>query len=271
MLSEYEQETERNIEAWQKGDDSTLRQAINAIMSPVDWATERWVPPDMLRQADDAVSGFVEVLGDAAKWTVSLDGVLEDAHELGIEANSIESLRYIDLEKLDPLAQKYADSNALVAAIEGGGAGLGGVAFIAADVPALLTINLRLTLQIAAVYGFDLRSTEYQPLIMAILNVAASGTPAAKHQALREMSVAGSAFAAHAKYLGRVQGAFSAQNRHVPREIAKQLLGRKLAQMIPLAGAAIGAGVNYWFTGRTADAATMCMRSLNLECRRRQS
>ena len=68
---------------------------------PVDWATERWVPPDMLRQVDDAVSGFVEVLGDAAKWTVSLDGVLEDAHDLGIEVNSIESLRYIDLEKLD--------------------------------------------------------------------------------------------------------------------------------------------------------------------------
>ena len=40
MLSEYEQETERNIETWQKGDDSMLRQAINAVMSPVDWATE---------------------------------------------------------------------------------------------------------------------------------------------------------------------------------------------------------------------------------------
>ena len=85
---------------------------------------------------------------------------------------------------------------------------MGGVAFIAADVPALLTINLRLTLQIAAVYGFDLRSTEYQPLIMAILNVAASGTPTAKHQALREMSVAGSAFAADAKYWGGCKGHF---------------------------------------------------------------
>ena len=271
MLSEYEQETERNIETWQKGDDSMLRQAINAVMSPVDWATEQWVPADVLRQADDTVSSFIKTLGDAAKWTVSLDGVLEDARELGIEANSIESLRSVDLERLDPLAQKYADSNALVAAVEGGGAGLGGMVLIAADIPALLTINLRLSLQIGAVYGFDLRSIEYQPLVMAILNVAACGTPAAKHQALREMSVAGSAFAAHAKYLGRVQGAFSAQNRHVPREIAKQLLGRKLAQMIPLAGAAIGAGVNYWFTGRTADAATMCMRSLNLECRRRQA
>ena len=63
-------------------------------------------------------------------------------------------------------------------------------------------------LQIAAVYGFDLRSTEYQPLIMAILNVAASGTPTAKHQALREMSVAGSAFAADAKYWGGCKGHF---------------------------------------------------------------
>ena len=59
---------------------------------------------DMLRQADDAVSGFGG-LGRRGKVDRFLDGVLEDAHDLGIEVNSIESLRYIDLEKLDPLAQ----------------------------------------------------------------------------------------------------------------------------------------------------------------------
>jgi hypothetical protein len=268
-ISDYERTIETQIEIWRDGDDSWLRQMFNAAMKPVDWVTERVVPPDALRQADDAVAGFFSTLGDAANWTVSLEKVVDAAGDHGVEVESVEDLRRVDLERLDPIAKKFADNGSLVAAIEGGGAGLGGIVLLAADIPALFAINLRVTQQISACYGFDLRDPQFQPLIMAVLNVAACGTGAAKHQALREMSVAGSALASGAHYLGHVSGSFAAQNRSLPREIAKQLLSRKLAQTIPLAGAAVGAGVNYWFTTRTADAAIMTMRSLHLECARR--
>ncbi len=43
----------------------------------------------------------------------------------------------------------------------------------------------------------------------------------------------------------------------------------KLGQLIPVAGAAIGAGVNYWFTEQTARTATMLSRSLYLERKER--
>ncbi len=43
----------------------------------------------------------------------------------------------------------------------------------------------------------------------------------------------------------------------------------KLGQLIPVAGAAIGAGVNYWFTEQTARTATMLFRSLYLERKER--
>ena len=56
---------------------------------------------------------------------------------------------------------------------------------------------------------------------------------------------------------------------HVPREIAKNLGARKLAQLIPVAGAAVGAGVNYWFTDQTAKTAFMLFRSLYLERKER--
>ena len=56
---------------------------------------------------------------------------------------------------------------------------------------------------------------------------------------------------------------------HVPREIAKNLGAQKLAQMIPIAGAAVGAGVNYWFTDQTAQAAVMLSRALYLERKER--
>lgn len=265
----HEQQALLDIERWQASEESSLRQAFNLAMRPVDWVTQRSVPEAALAQADAAVLRFFDTLGDLSRWSVSLEAVLVAAGEAGVVAARIEDLRGQPLDVLDPLAQQQFKSSAISAAIEGGGAGLGGVALLVADIPALFAINLRLILQAAAVYGFDLRDTEFRPLVMAIFNVAACGTPQARHQALREMSVAASALAGGGHYLGRVSGSFSAQNRHVPREIAKHLLSRKLAQAIPLAGAAVGAGVNYWFTTQTAQAAFMCMRALHLEYHQR--
>jgi uncharacterized protein (DUF697 family) len=268
-LSAYETKAAEELERWQSGDESWLRQMFDTAMRPVDWATEQVIPAQTLNQADAAVAKFFAVLGSATKWSVSMDAVLKNASEHGIEVTDVSHLREIDLERLDPAARALIRPNTIAAAVEGGGAGLGGIALMAADIPALFAINLRLIQQIAASYGFDLRSPEYQSLIIAVLNVAACGTAAARHQALREMSVAGSAFASGARYLGHVSGSYAAQNRNLPREIAKQILGRKLGQLVPLAGAAVGAGVNYWFTSQTAEAAFMAMRALSIECRRR--
>lgn len=269
-LSAYEREVQHELEQWQGGDDSLLRQAFDMAMRPVDWATNQMVSREGMAQADAAVGRFFSVLSDATRWSVSLDSALENAARHGVEAEDIVALRNADLEKLDAAARELAGPSAIAAAVEGGGAGLGGIALVAADIPALFGINLRLCQQMAATYGFDLRAPDYQPLIIAVLNVAACGTASARHQALREMTVAGSAFAAGARYLGHVSGSYSAQNRNVPREIAKQIASRKLAQLVPLAGAAVGAGVNWWFTKQTAEAAFMSFRALSLECRRRQ-
>jgi len=72
------------------------------------------------------------------------------------------------------------------------------------------------------------------------------------------------------EYRGRrVSGTLSDQQRHLPREIAKNLIGAKLGQMIPLAGAAVGAGINYWFTTQTAETSYMLFRSLYIERKER--
>ena len=114
-----------------------------------------------------------------------------------------------------------------------------------------------------------MRGPAYRPLVLAIFNVAASGGRDAKSAALREISVAAAAFANELEYRGRVTGTFREQNRHVPREIAKNIVGRKLAQTIPVAGAAVGAGINYWFTTETAEAAFMLFRAMYLEWKER--
>ncbi len=267
-LTTYEKNVQREIEKWRHTESSVIMQALNWAMKPVDWAVER-VSPDLLDQAGDAVARFLSMLNDASEWTYDPKDVLEAARGRGLAVERIEDLRNEALEELDPLARGLFSQNAVLAAVEGGGTGLGGAVLIAADIPLLFTINFRLIQQIGAAYGFPLRGPGFRPLLLAIFNVAASGGSEARNEALREISVAAAAVANDLAYKGRVTGTIRDQNRHLPREIAKNILGRKLGQVIPIAGAAVGAGVNYWFTLQTAEAAYMLFRALFLETKER--
>jgi hypothetical protein len=268
-LTLYERNIQRELETWQRGDESLVRRLLDMAMTPLDWVTEQAISPAALDKFDAAVEKFFSSLGEASNWTVSQSRILSDARAFGIDANELMQLRTCDMEKVDALARSMFQQNVVLAAVEGGGAGLGGVFMLTADLPLLFTINLRLIQQVTCAYGFDVSSEEFQPLVLAIFNAAASGTPAARHQALREVTVAASGLVHGHPYSGRVSGTFMAQNRHIPREIAKNLLSRKLAQLVPVAGAAIGAGVNYWFTTQTAETAYMLARALHVECKDR--
>ncbi|ARA93565.1 ABC transporter substrate-binding protein [Rhodothermaceae bacterium RA] len=268
-LTPYEKSVKREIDQWRQGDASLITQAMSWAMKPFDWVVERVAPPELVDQADEAVQQFLAMLSEASAWTIDADEVLRKAARRGLEVERVEDLREEPLEELDPIARSYFTENTILAAIEGGGTGLGGAVLIAADIPLLFTINFRLIQQIGASFGFPMQGPAFRPLVLSIFNVSVSGERDAKNNALREVSVAGAAFANELDYRGRVTGTFRDQNRHLPREIAKNLVGRKLAQMIPIAGAAVGAGINYWFTSETAEAAYMLFRALYLEYRER--
>lgn len=268
-LTAYEKEVQREIETWEAGESSIFVKAINWAMQPMDWVVNRMVSPELEDKADDAINQFLSVLNDASGWTFDPSDVLEDARSLGLKVDEVRDLRDQPLEKLDEMARKRLDDHAILAAIEGGGTGLGGIVLIAADIPLLLGINLRMIQQIAASYGFVLSGPEFRPLVLSVFNVASSGSRQARSDSIREISVAAAAFANDLDYKGRVRGSFREQNRHLPREIAKNIIGRKLAQAIPIAGAAVGAGINYWFTSEATKTAFMLCRALYLERKER--
>jgi len=268
-LTDYERTVQKQIETWQSGDVSLIAQVLNWAMAPMDWVVERVVPEELVDGVDTAISQFLSLLNDASSWTYEPKEVLRVARSKGVQADDIADLRDRDLSLLDAIAKGYASENAVLAAVEGGGMGLGGAVLIAADIPLLFGINLRLIQQIGASYGFDVSTPAYAPLVLSIFNVAASGSRQSKNQALREVTVAAAALAQFSDYRGRVSGMFREQNRHLPREIAKNIAGRKIAQAIPIAGAAIGAGINYWFTTETAESAFMLFRALYIERKER--
>jgi uncharacterized protein (DUF697 family) len=269
-LSAEEKRARREIKAWQREGAPWAARAFDWAMQPVDWAAQQAAGPEGIDRAEAAVSDFLARLSDASEWTYEEEDLLEKARARGLEAENVTDLRHHALDELDALARSFFNQNTLLAALEGGSTGLGGAAFIAADVPLLFTIGFRLIQQIGRAYGFPMRGPDARPLVLSVFNVAASGRTEAKAHALREVSAAASSFASGQPYRGRVTGTFESQNRHLPREIAKNLVGRKLGQTIPVAGAAVGAGVNYWFTRQTAEAAFMLFRALYLDWKERK-
>ena len=267
-LTEYERTAQREVERWERGE-TFLQQALGFAMRPVDWAFDQFVPESVTDALTDALTQALSTLNDASAWAYDEADVLAKAAEVGLDVGAVGELRDRPLESLDALARQYASQNAMLAALSGGGAGLGGALLVAADIPVLFTVNFRLIQQIAAAYGFPLKGPGYTPLVVSIFNVAASGSREAKSDALRELAVAAAAIDGGG-YRGRkAQGTLREQLGHVPREIAKSLGAQKLAQLIPVAGAAVGAGVNYWFTDQTAQAAVMLCRALYLERKER--
>ena len=268
-LTADERDARRAIDSWAQSMNSPVSQLINWAMQPVDWMLERTVSGEVLNRAEDLTAEALSQLSDMSARTGVLETVRSDAHEQGLDIEQVEDLRHESLEVLDPLARTRMQQNALIAALQGGGTGLGGAALIVADIPLLFTINFRVIQTISACYGFPMHDPAYRPLVLAIFTAAASGSRAARADALREASVAAAALVHDHPYSGRRTGSFHEQNRHVPREIAKALVRRKLGQLIPLAGAAVGAGVNYWFTKATAKTAFMCSRALYLDWKER--
>ena len=268
-LSSYDRKVRREIDEWVRGNASLLARAVNLVMKPVDWAVEQAVPASVAEQGGAAVRQFLSVLNDATKWTIDTSALLARAQQQGLEVDQLEDLRHEPLEELDALAKEYFSKNAVLAALSGGGTGLGGMALIVADIPILFMINFRLIQQIGAAFGFPMKSPEYSPVVLSIFNAAAANTRDARGAALREITVAAAALAGDANYKGSVRGTIGDQSRHLPREIAKNLIGRKLLQAIPLAGAAVGAGINYWFTSETANTTFMLFRALYLEHKER--
>lgn len=264
-LTSYEKSAQREVDAWLRGDGSLVARAMDWVMRPVDWAVEQGVPDSLVDQMSDAIGGFLSRLNDATKWAVDLSSIQSEARKHGLDIDDLEDLRTASLETLDTIARGLFTQNTVMAALSGGGTGLGGAMLIAADIPLLFAINLHLIQRIGAAYGFPMTGPEHGPIVLSIYNAAAANSREARSGALHEVGIAAAAYAGGGTYQGRVRGVFSDQSRHVPRELAKNLVGRKLLQTIPLAGAAVGAGVNYWFTRETAQTSYMLFRALYIE------
>jgi hypothetical protein len=213
------------------------------------------------------------MLKDLTYWTYSDKTVITEAKKAGLTVKKVSDLQLQDIEKLDRIARRFFGTNKMLAALEGAGCGLGGLALIAADIPTLFGIGFRSIQQIGSSYGFDMRNPDMLPVIMGIFSAGSGLEVAVKSSVLADMHIAAAAMAgkaAYGKLAERTKTAVLAEVLHktarsFPAQLAENLTKRKLAQAIPIVGAAIGAGFNYWFMSTIVVSAYMVFRKLYIE------
>lgn len=272
--SNYELKTLDEIREWEQARPGMVIKALDLIGKPITMMVEN-VPGSTQAIVGKAITGFMSMLKDISYWTFSNSGIIKKARKAGLQVNSIRDLENYGIEELDALAREHFTSNKIIAALEGAGCGLGGLGLIAADIPSLFGISFRSIQQIGCCYGFDMQDPEMLPLIMGIMHAGSGFNVAVKSSVLADMHIAAAALAgkaAYGKLAERTKTALMVEllkktSGALPGQIAKNISGRKLGQVIPVIGAAVGAGFNYWFMSNTILAAYMLFRKLSIEKR----
>jgi hypothetical protein len=158
----------------------------------------------------------------------------------------------LEIGEVDAVADSVIRSGMKVAAVEGAGLGLGGLITIVPDLGILSAITMRTIEKLSLVYGFEFKTDDD---IADLWVAAASAAGVDISRELLEKEVVN-------KFVPRVIQKIAAK---ASAEVVEKWAGR----VIPLASAAIGAGLNYWFVKAWGERAKHHFRQRHLAVRQR--
>jgi hypothetical protein len=155
-------------------------------------------------------------------------------------------LRDATLSERDRRALKLIDDYRKIAAVEGGVAGAGGFWLALADFPALIMIKIRLLFDLAGVYGHDAEAFPERLYILHLFQLAFSS---AEHRAHVFQGLEDWERRDHPVDFGHFDW------RRFQQEYRDYIDLAKLAQLIPVIGAPVGAVVNWRLLDRLGETA----------------
>lgn len=261
FLSPYEQEALREIHLWKEPRMGWFGKTVQRVNKTLHAAT------DLVRQVpgvdwtiDNVVAGLLRVMNEIVQDTVWRDAIYDEYRTAGHPITLETDIHQLDLEyvdaRLDGLVAKYR----AVAATEGAMTGYAGAAGILPDVVALVAINLRAVGEYATYCGFDLSDVSERYFALQVLNAVSQPTDAAKQAALVPVIRVSHAIARHQTLQTIEQYTVSQAIRNAARGLGIQLTRGKLAQVVPVVGAAVGSGFNAYYTSKVCDAAFFLYR-----------
>ena len=246
-LQPYVEQVLGEQDAYRAAAPSILPRAVRSIAGPVGALATQLIPPEVI---EAAIRG--------ADWVASTS----------IRKTAL-SHDFADLAACDEAALEVRRW-ALGYAITGGGtAGAFGAAGLAIDIPATITLALRTARLTGLSYGFGGAGEAERVHILDILQLAGANSAAERNKALARLAKGRTGFSPEdwkkiVDLTGQTSGSAAATQR-VAVTLGANLSSRKLAQLAPVVGAAVGAGVNAAFQNDVAHAARFAFRARWLE------
>src|SRR5882757_7008238 len=158
----------------------------------------------------------------------------------------------LEMHEIDVVADDIIRSGMKLAAVEGAGFGLGGLITIVPDLGILSAITMRTIQKLSLVYGFQF-NTDDEIAELWVAAASAAGVDISRELLEREVVN---------KFVPKVIQRIAAK---ASIEVVEKWAGR----VIPLASAAIGASLNYWFVRAWGERAKAHFRQRHLLLRQR--
>ena len=256
-LSDEEKLTLSEIRDFKNPRDGWFERITDGADTPLDKIGDALFENALGERFDDAVTRVIDLLNDAAGWTVRQEAIFEEFRDEGFDVDDVSDIEDLTVEQIREVARGLDTKYRIAATGEGVVTGALGPVGAPMDLPLLVGLALRASNEYATYFGFDIETDEEKCYVMALLAVACAVTDDAKQETLREITRVALALA------GDRSGS-DAQRRmtkDLVEKIAEALVMRlakgKLAQVVPIVGAAIGGGYNLRFIGEVCRTAEM--------------
>lgn len=251
QLVPYLQTVLREQDAYRSQPPSMLPRLVRQFAKPVSLLTHRLIPAEAI---EAAIRG--------ADWAASAS----------IRRTAIDH-DFANLEACDEAATEVRRWALGYAVTGGGAAGAFGVIGLAVDVPATVALALRTTRLTGLCYGFGADTEAERTHVLDVIQLAGANSKKERAEALdrlsKERKALGDAdWQKVARLAGQATGS-AAATRRLATTLGVNLSTRKMAQIAPLIGAAVGASVNAAFQNDVANAARYAYRARWLEANER--
>jgi len=165
---------------------------------------------------------------------------------------------YSSFQLREAYVRKLIDTYKKTASLEGAVTGAGGILLGIADFPALLAIKMKMLFDIAATYGYDVRQYKERLFLLTVFQLAFSS-----HRHRKEVYHRLLHWESYAESLPDDVDSFDWRTFQL--EYRDYIDLAKMAQLVPVIGAAVGAVVNYRLVEQLGTTAMNCYRMRILE------
>jgi hypothetical protein len=265
-LDQYDIAALEEIKRWKSSDSSekespvwvrNVKRWINKPLRVVKDSARSLLDNKLTDIVNKAFLGIVSVLNDGAALSVRTNSILKEFRKKGhYSVEEISEVHNLELKQVEKVVGYLDAKYRFSALIEGAGVGLFGGFAMVADIPFLITLNLRAIGEYATYYGFDLDYPSERVYMLNVLVLSSSlGSFAEKQAILSELSRIAT-MAAKKKTWDEIEKSLTAKAiRTIAEKIGADLTKAKFAQFAPVLGSVVGAGLNTHYTNRTLEAA----------------